>query len=182
MCHENYLRKIWFFRAIRHSYKILISKKTTLPTAARCLENWPIWLVNNFSQKKPRHSRQLGAVKISWEKYVFFNAIRQSYKTLVNTKKTTALTAVRCRESWPNRLVHNFRQRIHGTHGSCLPWKLSLKKYAFSIQYGKIIRLQSAKKTSALMAAMCRENWPTWVVNNFSQKIHGTHGSWVLWK
>ena len=29
------------------------------------------------------------------------------------------------------------------------------------------------------MAARCRENWPNRLVNNFGQKIYGTHGSWM---
>ena len=35
-------------------------------------------------------------------------------------KKNPALMAARCRENWPDRLVNNFRQKIHDTHGSCV--------------------------------------------------------------
>ena len=38
-------------------------------------------------------------------KLCFFTAIRQIYNTLVSIKKTTAFTAARFRENWPNRLI-----------------------------------------------------------------------------
>ena len=44
--HDNKLRKLCFFTAIRHNYKTVVKKtknknKKTVLTAARCRENWP---------------------------------------------------------------------------------------------------------------------------------------------
>ena len=46
--------------------------------AARCIENWPNWLVNKFN-KHPPDSGQLGDVKIKWEKY----ALSKQYGTVI---------------------------------------------------------------------------------------------------
>ena len=84
-------------------------------------------------------------------------AIRQSYKTLGSKKKNTALTAARCRENWSNRLVNNFRQKIHGTHGSCVQSKLSDKSILFT------------------------EIWKSYKTL-FSKKNHGTYSSNMPWE
>ena len=59
---ENRLRKYCFFTAIRQSYKTLVRKKNTALVIAKCRENWPNRLVNNF-RHNPRDSRQLRALK-----------------------------------------------------------------------------------------------------------------------
>ena len=140
--------------------------------AARCRENWQYWLGNYLC--KTIHC--IHGSCVPWkltEKSMLFTAIRHSYKTLVR-KKTTALTAARCRENYLRKVCfftairHSYktlvRKKNHGTHGSKVPWKLS------------------EKKPTAATAARCREKWQTWLVNNFSQKTHVNHGSCVPWK
>ena len=54
--------------------------------AARCRENWPYQLVNNFRQKFSELTAA-GCSENSLKKIYFFTAIRQSYMTLVSKKK-----------------------------------------------------------------------------------------------
>ena len=60
-------------------------------------------------------------------------------------------------------------------------WKVSEKSVPFHVNTAQLQDFSQQKNTK-LTAARCHENWPIWLVNNFSQKIHGTHGSWVLSK
>ena len=51
VCFENWLRKVCFFTAIRHSYKTQVSKKATVLMAVKYRENLPNRLVNILEKK-----------------------------------------------------------------------------------------------------------------------------------
>ena len=91
-------------------------------------------------------------------------------------KKTTALKAARCRENWPKRLVNNFGQKIHGTHGSWVPWKLRQVGIFTAIRHS--YKTLVVKKSTVLTAATCNENWLNWLVNNFSKKSTALTAAW----
>ena len=104
-------------------------------------------------------------MKISWEKYSFSRKYGRVIR-LYSAKKM-ALKEIGCRKKWPKILVNNFRQK--STALTLCTVKTIWEKYAFSWQYGIVLKLVSKKKT-ALTAARCRENWTNWLVNNFRQK------------
>ena len=154
MCCENYLRKVCFFTAIWHSYKTLISKKTTAFTVARFRENWPTWLVNNFSQK----STALTAAEC-FENYlrkVCFS--RQNYKTLISKKKPP-----HSRQQGAVRIGPTDKSIILEKKSTALTAAVCHENYLKEVFFFKAIRhsyktLVSKKKNTALTTARCREN------------------------
>ena len=109
-------------------------KKSTILTAAGCSEN------------------QL-------RKVLFFMTILQNYKTLVRNKKTTALTAARSRENWPNRLdiILDKKSMALKEAGCC---ENKLKKISIFTEIRQSYETKVSRKSTAFTAARYGENWP----------------------
>ena len=114
-------------------------------------------IVNNISQKSSALTAA-GCSESKLRKVCFFTAIRQNYKTLVSNKIATALTTAKCHENWPNRLVSNFRLKIHGTAAECLENKLRKVGILTAIRHS--YKTIVDKKSMAIRAASCPEDWP----------------------